>query len=224
MKIKKYVVGFVAGVLVGSMSVGAFAATGSQTIKATYKNIKVAVNNSVVALKDANGKTVEPFVVNGTTYLPVRGVATALGQEVSWDASTNTVYIGEQPSNNTVSKSTPANTVICDQNGIKVTYIGYKRNDGYVKGDKYEFKIENSNSEEWTVASDSESIDNVSASLTLAKSVLPGQVGYDTISVYDDTLNDTYHLSRYDQITFKIHAFNDSWDKSFDTDFITITK
>lgn len=97
MKMKKYVVGFVAGVLVGSMSVGAFAATGLQTIKATYKNIKVAVNNSVVALKDANGKTVEPFVSNGTTYLPVRGVATALGQEVSWDASTNTVYIGKQP-------------------------------------------------------------------------------------------------------------------------------
>ena len=94
---KKYVTGFVAGLLIGSMTVGTFAATGSQSIKATYKNIKVAVNNKVVALKDANGKTVEPFVYNGTTYLPVRGVATALGQQVSWDSKSNTVYIGTQP-------------------------------------------------------------------------------------------------------------------------------
>lgn len=94
---KKYITGFVAGLLIGSMTVGAFAATGSQSIKATYKNIKVAVNNKVVALKDANGKTVEPFVYNGTTYLPVRGVATALGQQVSWDSKSNTVYIGTQP-------------------------------------------------------------------------------------------------------------------------------
>ena len=45
--------------------------------------------------KDANGAVVEPFICNGTTYLPVRGVAGAFGKEVEWDPMTSTVYLGD---------------------------------------------------------------------------------------------------------------------------------
>ncbi|NCC69307.1 MAG: copper amine oxidase N-terminal domain-containing protein, partial [Clostridia bacterium] len=37
------------------------------------------------------------FIYGGTTYLPVRAVASALGVEVGWDGDTSTVYLGEQP-------------------------------------------------------------------------------------------------------------------------------
>ena len=37
----------------------------------------------------------EPFASNGTTYLPVRAVAGALGENVHWDGAINTVYIGD---------------------------------------------------------------------------------------------------------------------------------
>jgi hypothetical protein len=47
--------------------------------------------------RDANGASVEPFTVNGTTYLPVRAIAEALGMEVSWDNGAKTVYIGAPP-------------------------------------------------------------------------------------------------------------------------------
>ena len=45
--------------------------------------------------KDVTGKVVDPFIVDGTTYLPVRAVAEALGKEVSWDSETRTVSLGE---------------------------------------------------------------------------------------------------------------------------------
>jgi hypothetical protein len=47
--------------------------------------------------RDAVGASVEPFIVNGTTYLPVRAIAEALGMKVQWDNSSKSVYIGAQP-------------------------------------------------------------------------------------------------------------------------------
>ena len=40
------------------------------TIEATYSNIKISVNGEIVTPRDANGNVVEPFIYNGTTYLP----------------------------------------------------------------------------------------------------------------------------------------------------------
>ena len=67
----------------------------TKNIAATYKNIKLIVDGTQVTPRDANGAVVEPFVYNGTTYLPVRAVSTALGKQVRWDGNTNTVYIGD---------------------------------------------------------------------------------------------------------------------------------
>ena len=47
---------------------------------------------------DANGNPVEPFVYNGTTYLPIRAVGQALGKTVQWDGSTNSAYLGKHTS------------------------------------------------------------------------------------------------------------------------------
>ena len=38
---------------------------------------------------------VEGFVHNGTTYLPVRAVSQALGENVTWDSESNSVFVGE---------------------------------------------------------------------------------------------------------------------------------
>ena len=40
---------------------------------------------------------VEPFIYNGTTYLPVRAVGDAIGKQVTWDGGSKTVYLGEAP-------------------------------------------------------------------------------------------------------------------------------
>lgn len=61
----------------------------------TYRDIKITMNGQTVDSKDANGKSVEPFIMDGTTYLPVRAVAEALGLDVAWDGATSTVALTE---------------------------------------------------------------------------------------------------------------------------------
>ena len=71
-------------------------AAGTYTTKnltAYYWGIKLNINGSAVVPKDANGKVVDPFIVDGTTYLPVRAVSQALGKAVSWNDDTKTVTI-----------------------------------------------------------------------------------------------------------------------------------
>ena len=80
-----------AGIGIGANASGAV----TRTLQATYMNIKLVVDGAPVTPKDAAGNAVEPFSCNGTTYLPVRAVASALGKEVTWDGNTNTVYIGD---------------------------------------------------------------------------------------------------------------------------------
>lgn len=67
----------------------------TQMIEANYMDIQLVVNGLKVTPTDASGNALEPFASNGTTYLPVRAVAGALGENVHWDGATNTVYIGD---------------------------------------------------------------------------------------------------------------------------------
>ena len=69
----------------------------TKMIEASYKNIRLVVDGVEVTPKDANGNVVEPFVSEGTTYLPVRAIGEALGKEVTWDGNTSTVYVGSVP-------------------------------------------------------------------------------------------------------------------------------
>ena len=55
------------------------------------------VDGIPIVPKDAKGNIVEPFIYEGTTYLPVRAVGEALGKAVTWDGATKTVYIGNVP-------------------------------------------------------------------------------------------------------------------------------
>ena len=74
-----------------------YAASRTRTMEVTYSDIKLVVDGNAVTPKDATGAVVEPFIYEGTTYLPVRAVGEALGKQVSWDGNSKTVYIGEVP-------------------------------------------------------------------------------------------------------------------------------
>lgn len=95
--------GFVSGILAMLLLTGtlgtAVATVGQRTVNVGYNDIKVTLNGKEVNLVDANGAVVEPFAIDGTTYLPVRAVANALGLEVDWDAATKTVMLNGQKSN-----------------------------------------------------------------------------------------------------------------------------
>lgn len=71
----------------------AAAATAYQkSITATY-GIGLEINGNKANLTDVNGKTVEPFTYNGTTYVPIRAVAENMGSYVGYDASTKTAIV-----------------------------------------------------------------------------------------------------------------------------------
>ena len=90
--------GVLIGVLAGAVLTSGivFAEEISKTINAVYMNVKLVVDGVQIEPKDANGNYVEPFIYNGTTYLPVRAVGAAFGKDVSWDGDTATVYVGGQ--------------------------------------------------------------------------------------------------------------------------------
>ncbi len=104
--LKEKLKGFVVGVVLTSLVVGTIptmAEKVTKTAELLYNNIKVVIDGKQADLKDAQGNTVEPFIIDGTTYLPVRAVSNALNKAVSWDGATQTVYLGkneeiEQPS------------------------------------------------------------------------------------------------------------------------------
>ncbi len=77
--------------------ISVFAKNTTETIQALYKDIKIYVDGVKINPKDANGNTVEPFIYNGTTYLPVRAVGEAIDKQVTWDGATSSVYLGEKP-------------------------------------------------------------------------------------------------------------------------------
>ena len=85
----------VALIMVVFLAISAYAASGYVTKKLYYNNISIMLNGNAITPKDVNGTIVEPFAIDGTTYLPVRAIAEALGCDVSWDGKTSTVIIDE---------------------------------------------------------------------------------------------------------------------------------
>ena len=116
--------------LVVALTGTALATKGTQSLQADYTDIKVMLDGEYLVLTDVNGKTVEPFAVAGTTYLPVRAVAGALGLNVEWQADTSTVALTSGGEVTTKTTDTPAKgttiskTIQADFTDIKVTLDG----------------------------------------------------------------------------------------------------
>ena len=94
-KIKGMIAGSLATlVLTGGLTL---AKTGVEKADLNYRDIKLKVNGVEVTPKDATGKVVEPFIIDGTTYLPVRAISEALGLKVQWDEAKSTVKLLDIP-------------------------------------------------------------------------------------------------------------------------------
>lgn len=116
---KNVIVKILAGVLSVTLLVGGavLASDGSKNIDIFFRNIKIMIDGAEYVPTDANGTVVEPFIYNGTTYLPVRAVANAFGKDVKWDGENATVYLGKE------GRMEPDNRL------DKVQYISYSEDD-----------------------------------------------------------------------------------------------
>lgn len=108
------VAGFLAGVLAVSGTVYAVSAT--KSIQVDYGDIKVYKDSALQTLTDAAGNAVEPFIYQGTTYLPVRNAAELAGMQVTWDGSSKSVYLWDE-------QTPPTLQVIQAEGQTKLTYV-----------------------------------------------------------------------------------------------------
>lgn len=76
-----------------SLSVFAYATSQTRDIEVLFNDIRILINKENFNAKDVNGNDVEPFIYNGTTYLPVRAVANAFDKNVDWKPETSTVIL-----------------------------------------------------------------------------------------------------------------------------------
>ena len=97
--------GTVLTVLAGALTLPALASVGQRTAALHYQTIKVTLDGRTLDLTDSRGNEVEPFTIDGTTYLPLASISKALGMDVRWDADTNTVILNTKGTGTTAAES-----------------------------------------------------------------------------------------------------------------------
>ena len=97
-KVKKILKGYLSGFISATFIIGCamvFASNTTTLYNVINSGIKIVVDGQKFNPTDASGNTVEPFIYQGTTYLPVRAIANAVGKAVYWDGPNTTVYLGD---------------------------------------------------------------------------------------------------------------------------------
>ena len=85
---KKFIAGFLVCAFL-MVCVPAFAAGAKKNVTALLGQNKVVLEGFTL--------DVDTLVYEDTTYIPLRAAAEAIGMDVTYDAKTNTVYIGRVP-------------------------------------------------------------------------------------------------------------------------------
>lgn len=97
MKHKQKITWFISGILVASILSTSVLPSAAALVARTftvYTGINVYVDDVKIDAGDTNGNP-DAIAYNGTTYVAVAAISNSLGQNVKWDSSTNSVYIGK---------------------------------------------------------------------------------------------------------------------------------
>lgn len=217
--------GFFSGVIVSaiafSLGVTAFAAYQKQATL-DYTGIKITLNGSTVTPKDANGNAVEPFAINGTTYLPVRGIASAMGLDVGWDQATQTVALTSGGEASSGASGVEPGTVIMDKGGVKIYYLGIEQKQDGLRGYNIKVQIVNSTDTNYTVQVRDLSLNGIMCpNVIFSADVVSQKTANSGIWVYN--LEENGISAPIKTAEFYFHIFeSDSYSGGFDSDVITI--
>ena len=69
---KKVILGLIIGIVISTGTI--YAKQINDTIEIAYNNIKISVFGQECIPKDTDGNIVEPFIYEGTTYVPLENV------------------------------------------------------------------------------------------------------------------------------------------------------
>jgi len=62
-------------------------------LDAVYRGIRIIIDGEEFTPTNVNGKIVEPFLVGGTTYVPLRAIGEAFGKDVEWVGESSLIFI-----------------------------------------------------------------------------------------------------------------------------------
>lgn len=71
----------------------AYAVTGNKVLNAEYADVTIFIDGKQLVPRNVNGEYVEPYIVDGTTYVPIRAISEAFECDVRWDYEDKKVRI-----------------------------------------------------------------------------------------------------------------------------------
>lgn len=221
-RMKDVCLGATVAALVMGAAPAAYAKVANMDIPVMFNNIKIVVDGKELKTDK------EPFIYEGTTYLPVRAVGEAVGKNVTWDAASKTVILGEteqkeqekepeQPEEATSDddsrlgklSSKPSTNV----NNMKIQCTGVRESAGYIDGIEVDFKFTNNSDFEQTVWLDSLKVNNKDVEGSLYTKILGDRSETDRLTIEDSDLKSAgidkiYNIS----VVFRVYN-HDDWDE-----------
>lgn len=98
-KCRSFIAGILAAAALSGVIMTASATVARKTATVDYNNITITLDGEQLPLTNPDGSSVEPFAIDGVTYLPLRVVAEAMGLNVAWDQKTTTVILSTPEEN-----------------------------------------------------------------------------------------------------------------------------
>jgi len=235
-RVKDVVMGAMVATLLIGAAPSAFAKVADAVISVNYNNIKVLVGEKELKTDK------EPFTYEGTTYLPVRAVAEAVGKEVKWDSVAKTVTLTntdeglqkeetkevvKEPSTTTKApednSTVRINKEIIDENGVKIRCIDMVKKNGN-SDDSYvlNFKLKNTTSMNYGVGLNKIYVNDKLLEPFYYTNLVPTAEVTDDLRIYQKDL-DSVGITKIKEVRISFYVYNsDDYSESFETKEATI--
>ncbi len=233
---KDIALGAIVATLVMGTAPAAFAKVANMNIPVQYNNIKVVVDGKELSTSK------EPFIYDGTTYLPLRAVAESVGMDVRWDAATKTANLTSEKTEATNPVEPPVEAkeeerpekkeeglvgtvdkkTNIDEQGLKIKCTSVKENYGYSGGIELDFSFTNSTSMHYSVSCNEISINGKKVQGFVYADLLDDRTTKETMHIYGKELKDA-GIEKINEIQINFQVLNhDDWLDGFDTNDMVI--
>ena len=80
-------------IVITILTINSLAITAERQATLLFRGITILLDGQELVLTDVLGNEVEPFILDGTVFLPVRAISEAFGFDVNWIEESDTVAI-----------------------------------------------------------------------------------------------------------------------------------
>ncbi len=231
-RVKDIVLGAITATLIIGVAPTVMATVGEFDIPVSYNDIKVYVDGEELVTDK------EAFTYKGTTFLPVRAVAEAVGKDVIWDGDTMSIYLNsseeelaaaaeaeaaaeveaelEEEAEEDGAQVLKINEEVANQNGLSIKATEAVFDTNFKMG----FELENRTTMHYGVQVDKMYINGILMKATFFSEIYPNRTTSDVLSVWASDLADAgIDEIKTVKIYFEVAEKNDD-DGGFDMDVV----